>query len=416
MQTTESSLSRLQAEGRRIVLLQIVSFFALGALNPFQSLYFRNVLTDERGRPAYYFIGLLFFIQAASGMLGTPIAGYLSDRFKIKNRILFFCSLMVTTAAVFQYLPGLPLNKGWSFQSKTVLFFIGMTLNGLFFRPIQPLIDTAILEHLHAVEGNGDRYGSIRLFGSLSWALAVCGFGYVLYTQERFDYLVLGYGLGYLVLALVASRGVKAKIRPVRIPWEHLRADATFRALLVFSFFYGTAVNSSFNFTSYLMEDLDAAYWQIGLAFGLAGLPEIPFMFHAGRIRKGIGERGMMLAGSFFMLAKLVLLVTMTRAKSTLFFILIQSMHGLGYALFILGAIYLMDRRAHEDLRAMYQNLFQLVWSMAMAAGGLLAGFIIQRFGNLRLMAVDAAIVTCSIPYLLIFVREREWKRVSLVE
>lgn len=402
MDTIENILS-LRRTHRRVILLQILSFAAMGAGMPFQSLYFKHTLLRADGTPAYALIGLLFFVQAAAGMIGTPIAGYIADRFKVENRILFICSLMVVLSSLLLAMPS--LVRSGSVISMFPVFLAGMAVNGLFFRPVTPVVDTETLEYLHTRYGNADNYGRVRLFGSLAWAVSSILFGAILWKSNLFILTILGYGAGFLALAAVAKSGFRAKISSVRIPWEHLKKDSMYKSMLFFAFFMGVAVNTSFNFTSYLMEDARAGYFEMGLAFGLAALPELPIMYASRRIKALVGNRGMLVLGSLFILVKLVFLVAVARSGNTWLFILVHSLHGVGYSLFLLGIIDLMDKRAHEDLRAMYQNLFYLVWSFAVACGSLFAGFMIGRYGNTSLMGADAAITAGALAYFLFFVR-----------
>ncbi len=405
MESLDSLLHR-RDKLRRIVFLQCLSFAAMGAGNTFQSLYLKHIVLRPDGRPYYDLIGVLLFAQAGAGMLGTPIAGYLADRFKIQNRILFFCALVVVASSLVTAVPALAGGAG-SIPLRILfpVFLVSLSLNGMFFRPISPIIDTETLDYLHERYGSGDRYGSIRLFGSLSWAATAILFGHIMQRTGLFQLTIFGYAAGFAALALVARSGFRAKITSVRIPWEHLKKDGMYQAMLVFSFIMGIAINSSYNFTSYLMEDARAGYFEIGLAFGLAALPEVPIMLFSRKLRTRLGSRGMIIAGSLVMVLKLYFLVRVSHTKAVWAFILVHCMHGIGFSLFFLGIIDIMDRRAHADLRATYQNLFYLVWSFAIACGSLFAGYVIGRFGNAGLMAADGAIAMAALAFFLLFVR-----------
>jgi PPP family 3-phenylpropionic acid transporter len=262
----------------RVSLLQGLFFLAFGAGIPFFSLYFKHMLTFSNGEPAYHLIGLLFFIQPLFGIVATPLAGLVSDRFKIESRLLCMCSLMVSVGAILISLPGFQNYTHWHLQKRYVFILIGILLNGLFQRPIIPLIDTETLQYLHEAFGSGDRYGQLRMAGSFGWILSTSLFGWILYVSGRLNLAFIGYGAGFMVLALVTSRGFRTKIRPARIQWDHLKNDAVFHRFLIYLFFHSLGLSSSFHFTSYFMDDARAGYFIIGLSFGLSALPEIPIM------------------------------------------------------------------------------------------------------------------------------------------
>ena len=92
---------------RRVRLLQFFHYFAFAAGIPFFSLYYKKVLILPDGGPADYLIGFIFFLQALLGIVATPFAGFLADKFKIENRLLtLFCSL-VCIGALTIAVPGL---------------------------------------------------------------------------------------------------------------------------------------------------------------------------------------------------------------------------------------------------------------------------------------------------------------------
>ena len=90
----------------RAGFLQCFFFIATGAGLPFFSLYFKRVLTTDQNVPAYYLIGTVFFIQSTLGILSTPLAGFICDKFRIENRLLMLLSLVVALSAGILAVPG----------------------------------------------------------------------------------------------------------------------------------------------------------------------------------------------------------------------------------------------------------------------------------------------------------------------
>ncbi len=363
-------------------LLQGFFFVAFGAGIPFFSLYYRHVLLLPDGSPAYHLIGLLFFLQALMGVTAAPLAGYLCDRFRIEHRLVALFSLLVAAGSVLIALPGFDAFRSWSLAQRFLVILPGVVLNGLFFRSVLALIDTETLNVMHRLSGSGDEYGKIRAVGSFGWTVSAIFFGWILSRTGQLNHTVIGYGAGYLVLALIASRGFRTVIQPVRIPWEHLKKDRMFQFFLVFVFIQSFAISSSFTYTSYLMEEAGTGYLAMGLAFGLASLPEVPILFYSGRAIRRFGNRRFILFGTAVQVLKLSLFVLIGRSGGALTFILVQVLHGIGFSIQHAGMINLTDRQAHNDLRATYQNLYGLSWTMAMAFAGYFGAFMVDRWGT----------------------------------
>jgi PPP family 3-phenylpropionic acid transporter len=390
---------------RRACFLQAFFFIATGAALPFFSLYFKHVLVDASGEPALYLIGLLFFMQAALGILSTPLAGFISDRFNIENRLLTLFSAVVSLSALVLALPGTRLGPAWGLQLRFALLLGGFILNGLFVKPILPLIDSETLHALHERDGSSILYGRIRLFGSLGWAISACLFGFLLDRSGRLSLSLFGYGAGFAVLALVASGGFREVLEPVSIPWEHLKRDRMFRRFLVFVFFQAIGLLSSFTFTSFFMDDIRAGYLVIGSSIGLSALPEIPIMFLSRGLIEKLGNRFMIVTGVFLSVVKLALFVLIARSGKIWWLVPVQLLHGIGYSLLWTGEINLIDRQSHRHMRATYQSLFHLFQYLASAMGSLFASFVIKKLGSTWLMGLDGIILALAALYFIFAVQ-----------
>lgn len=314
-------------------------------------------------------------------------------------------SLAVALSAGIVAVPGFRHADLWPLKFRFLCILAGFIINGLFVKPIQPLIDTETLHALHDRFKSGIRYGRIRMFGSLGWVVGASLFGFILSHTDCMSLSVVGYGVGFLVLALIASSGFREVITPVRIPWEHLKRDRMFLHFLGFVFFNSVGLLSAFTFTSFFMDDIHASYLVIGISIGLAALPEIPIMFYSKWIIETIGNRWMIVAGIMLEVLKLALFVLIAYSGKTRWFIPVQMLHGMGYALQLTGEINLIDRRAHEDMRALYQSLFHVFIYLASAMGSLFASFVLRKLGSSWLMGIDGVILLLSALYFLAVVR-----------
>lgn len=392
----------------RVSALQWVFFFALGSALPFFGLFYKKVLIYPNGDIAHYYIGLIFSIQAIVGIFGTPVAGIIADKFKISSRLLTICSLMVAVSSIIIALPGIPFFSNLSFKQKFLCILGGIIINGFFYAPVIPLIDTETLNYLHNKYNTGEKYGRIRVFGTMGWIFSPIIFGYLLTLTGKLYIAVVGYGIGFFILALIALSGVNPDIKAVTIPLERLRHDKMYQKFLVFVFIFSFAFTSSFNFTSYFFDDAKVSFLIMGLAFGLAAVPEIPLMFNSHYFINKIGNRWMIIIGVFIEFLKLISFIVLSQVSNKnlhYLYIVAQSLHGVGFSLFFSGEINLIDRLAHKDLRATYQNLFHLVWTLSATIAGFTGAMIVKHLSSTWLMGIDSALFIIAIIYFYLFVK-----------
>jgi MFS transporter, PPP family, 3-phenylpropionic acid transporter len=397
--------TKIHPEIVRVGSMQLLFFAAYGTMIPFFSIYYRIILRTPEGGPDYGAIGVVLFLQSISGIVSPPLAGFLADKFKIQNRLVTVCAAMVAAAGLLIGIPGMRLfGIPLSLPIPVILLLTGTgaVVNGLFVRPIIPLIDTETLKTLHRLEGNTDGYGRIRLFGSLGFVVTCTTFGWVLERVGILTVNILGYSGMFLLLAVVASFGFKAEIRPVSIPWKLLKDDHRYRKFLLFILVLAIGMSGSFMFTGVFMEDSGLGFFAMGISFSLAALVEIPVLFNARRLLMRLGNRGLIRIGVSLMILKLVAFVVLAES-GPLAFILAQGLfQGFGFSMMFLGFINFMDRQAHEDLKATYQNLYHLTFALGGSVGNLAASYVIGISSSRLMMALAAIVMTVSLFYFLV--------------
>ncbi len=392
------------SNGLRVRLLQFMFYASFGAGVPFLTLYYKYVLRTPAGRPANYLIGVLLFIQSTMLLLSGPLAGIIGDKFHLTGKLISIFGFLTAIGALIASIPGM---ASLSLSSSFVLIFIGMALIGMFSRPLMPMIDSETLSYLHESKENIDNYGKIRFFGSFGWILSACLLGVLLFHTEILYLPVLGFGAGYFILGLVALKGSRAKPASVSdLPFRHLLRNRPFRRFLFVAVIMGFALIGSYPYTSYFLDDAEVSYLIIGLAMGLAALPELPIMHYSGFFLKKFGSRGMILIGILFLTLKLFGFYFAAGAGSALLFILIQSLHGFGWATFYTGVVRYIDEIAHPQMRSTYQSMFHVPWSVMGAFGALFSGWLVEQVGSRLLMGINGLILgLAAVIFLIIVIR-----------
>ena len=388
-----------------VSLLQFLFFSSYGAGISFFGLYYRHILTDSTGQPDYSAVGAVLFINLLIGILSPLIAGYLADRFKIQHRLISLLALLVALGAAIISIPGFVGIDAMSFPARFSLALIGAAITGLFVRPIVPLIDSESLNVLQAQQLETTRYGEIRLFGSVGWIITAILGGLLLHFTGRLVLNVAAYGLGFLILAGFGASGIRPRIEPVKVPWHHLRGDKKFLHFLIFSGILSLGTTGGYIYTSVFLADANVSYFIIGLAFSFSAIPEIPVLFLSRKLLNLVGNRWMIMAGVSLQMLKFLLLFIVAESESQVIFIIVMLLQGSAYSLMFGGFINFMLRQAHPHLRATYQSMYHIVFSLCGAFGTFLASRITAVYSSRTLMATTSLIIGIAAIYFAVFVR-----------
>ncbi len=392
--------------GVRLILLFWFSYMGLSAINPFFSLYLKKVLVLPNGKPMDLIIGILLFCQSFLFLFSAPAAGYIADRFKIENRVLLFCTIFVIIGAVFLSIPGFSDSAGMSLDAKIFFMAIGVLLTGLFLNPVYPLISTETLEYLHEHKLPATLFGRYRINATLSWVVNTALVGVFLWLVHSIAVIMVYFCLGFVLLAIVALSGIKARISRIKVPWDHLKRDKAFRRLLIFCFLLSFGFFGAFSFTAYFFDDYHLSFLFIGLAFAVASIPELPVMFFSKVIAQKLGTYRMVLFGAVLMVLKNLSLAFITPLGLTGLVLAVNLLHGLGFGLWYLGVINLIDAWAHKNMRAIYMNLYTLVGNkLPIAAGVLLSALVIHFLNSTWMMFINIFVSVFAVFYLIARVR-----------
>jgi MFS family permease len=350
-------------------------FGALAVWLPFLAVYFhRQGLSGPQ-------IGLLSALQPAAGfLLAAPLTS-LADRRGWHLPMLSVCSaglglsmLLLLTAGHFLVL--LPI----------------MAVFAAFYSPIIPLADStaAAMASRHRVG-----YGSMRLWGSLSYAVmaAICGifwlhFGYMaMFPTAAAIYLLLSW----------FARGLEKVERAPRveqqIPWRTLTGNRFLLVLLASTFIVGAALGVDMTFTGIYMTHLGGGAALVGLMFGLSAIFELPAMRASAPLvgRLG-GPTTLLLAYACFATAYL------GYALSPLPWVMVgfSVFRGLGFGLFYASTVHLVHDLAPRAWGSTLQGVMNaLAFGLAQLISRPAGGAIYDGLGP------SAAFVTAGLAVLL---------------
>ena len=269
---------------RNLRLIRMYYFLWIGAggfLSPFVVLFYKaRGLTGTE-------IGLLSTFGAITGMLAAPVWGRKGDASRHPRRLIMFALL---ASACFALLRGIQ-SLFWTISIFIILdALIGSGAGSL-----------SNVQAVTAANGKKSGFGSIRLWGSLGWAVVTPLAGLLI---ERMGLYVPFAGYAMMLVAAVfvlsfvhgTARPKTALEKSVRVPLGRMvrtlsRSRTMIGVALAFATIWiGTMGRSQFE-TLY-MTQLGAQASLIGIANTVSALFEVPFMLLTDRLvrRHGSGR------------------------------------------------------------------------------------------------------------------------------
>ncbi|MCP4415595.1 MAG: MFS transporter [Chloroflexi bacterium] len=340
-----------------------VQFAGIGIFFSYIALYLNSLeLTGSQ-------LGLLFALIPLIAFLVQPLWGFATDIYHRQRLALVFACFGVAAAMI-----GMAQAKTfWPILLFTVIHAVMMA-------PISILVTALALEHLNRQpDGN---YGTLRLWGSIGYALSTFGIGTWLLDQGNIWWILPLYGLCNVILGLLALFLPDADVHGQGSWREGLTLLQRQRGLALFLFaiiFIGFTHGIVNYYLAVYLTDIRAAGWIIGLALALSALFEVPFMGRAHFFMERWGVRPMLLFGMSMLVLRWFLYIFI---KEPLLVLPTQILHSIGMtALLIVGVLY-MDRLLKPKWRTSAQSLYAASFSgIGPAVGLYFAGILYSGYG-----------------------------------
>jgi MFS transporter, PPP family, 3-phenylpropionic acid transporter len=371
---------------RRAAFAYFVVTIGFAAYLPFLSLYYQSL-----GIPLGW-IGALLALSWTAGLVSGPAWGALHDRFPGSRTLLPLAGLIAGASAL-----GLGLVAG---SPLLVVFAAFLAVGGA---GLMPMLDVRVLE---LAGPDRTRYGYVRAFSSVSFIIFAPVMGVL--TNARGVGAIFAVIVPSMVIAGFIAAAVPGRSNVARAP-SMLRAPGRVlgeRPILVFligSLICWTAVNAQTGFFSIYLQSLGARSDQVGWAWALQAILEVPTMLLFPFLARRFGLSKLIVVG-----AGIVVVREAANAAFTVPAVLLACSvaQGAGYALLLVGGVAFVSIRAPKGTAATAQGVLSAV-SFSLAAilgtglGGVLAGQIGTRglyvasvgLGILGLVVITAAVL-----------------------
>ena len=349
---------------RSVSLLYFLFFGSHGSLLPFIPLFF-----EARGLSATD-ISFLMVLLPVSNLVIPPLWGLLADSIGSRSKVLRFCLLMYSASV----LALIPEQGFWGSLGVMVLF-------ALFRSPVTALMDAVA----HAQLGPAiERFGQVRLWGSLGFLTCSRLYGYLYDTIEQAH--AIG-SISLLILAAAfASRALDAEADPKSQSSKRVFGEARAYMLqpqvliLLLGVFIYYAGHSTFDaFFGLHMRSLGFNYDFIGTAWAIGVGAEVVLMTQAHRILTQIKPITILVLCGLIASFRWGILSNLSIGTQILWS---QPLHGITFGMFYLAMVNQVQKNAPPEVRATVQSIALAAMSMGMIVGYLGGGYIFEASGG----------------------------------
>ncbi len=328
-------------------------FAFIGAFAPYFTLYLHSL-----GQSAFA-IGVLMSLMQVMRLVAPNLWGWLADRLGHKVAIVRLSALL-----------SLAGFATFFFATDFAGLFLGMAVMAFFWSAALPLVEALTLAQL---EGHTDRYGRIRLWGSVGFIVAVTGSGMLLDATGLPALLWICTVLlaGILVNALLLEES-----RPQAAPALHAPLGPELRRPAVVAFlaasFFMSAAHGPFYFF-YSIHLVDAGYGKtlVGALWSLGVVAEILVFIYMPRLLHVFTLRAILLVSVAAAVVRFLLIGW--AVDSLLLLLLAQLLHGATFGAFHAGGVAMLNRWFAPQHQARVQAIYG---SISFGAGGMLGGLL----------------------------------------
>lgn len=355
---------------RNLTSIRIYYLFWLGAggfIYPFISLFYK-----QQGLSGTQ-MGWLGTIGSIIALVSAPLIGRLSDNVSNPRRVLQIC--LIGSATLWLIL---------SQQSAFIWIALIIAIDAFIGAPIYPLSDAQALKIAsHQKEG----YGSIRLWGSLGWAITAFVGGWIV-ERTGLVSVFIGYAAFYIgcaltLIAVTTPRDLTQKNdepRPkLKAVLQSLLRDRALIGLAVAFAIFWLSGNGRQQFEALYMQQLGASERVIGWAYTYPALLEIPIMLWADRLMRKYGT-GKILTIALLIEAFVMSIIVIHPSLSSILFMRLAS--SFYYSFYAISSVAYASERAPAGQNATVLSLYFVTLGGIIAlVASPISGMIFDRLG-----------------------------------
>lgn len=370
MRNTKKIYNKINPKQLNLSALEFMFWATFAAYYPFTVIFLQDKGLSNTA------IGTILSINSFIVIFAQPFWGMISDRIRSVKKVFLLC--LITSTIVIQFFPVIPSAIGMG---------ILLAALAIFEAPLGALMDSLVIQQIRNEPDLS--YGSIRLWGSLGYAVFAYLFGIVVdKAPMHYNFIIFAV---MATITILITRKIKDKGSASSISFKEMRISQLLKnysyiSFLLFSIVIYIPHRASFSFLPNLLTLVGASPGTQGIVAAIMAFSEIPLFLAGHKLLKRFKPIHLILGSSLFFLLRQVAYLT---AKTPEQVILAQLFHGPSFALFLNGAVYYIDSLAPDKLKSTAQTLATSLYN---GVSGILAnyggGWVIDNLGIRKLYSI----------------------------
>ena len=340
-------------------------FIGLGAYNTFLPVYLENTLGFTSSQ-----VGIIVSIPSILGIIFVPIWGLLSDISKKQKTVLWINIFM-----------SLILAGVYTITKSFIPVLIVATFFEMFRNSVLPLTDSLTTSFCRE---NNKNYGSIRVIGSMTFAVAsfLCGQLIKITNSDlMFFYVFMVSMIGCLIVTptLDTNTNIEQKEKlNLKEDLPKLFKNKSYILILLCGVCVAGLTEGMMSFQGIYLMKLGAGTELVGLLTVFMVLPELFFMVKT----KGLIEKyGMIKMIGFASCALLVRWIIYFTTSNPWLFMLATSMHGVAISIITISAFEFIGKVVDKKLHTTSMTVYTFTIGVSYSLMKLLYGNMIDSLG-----------------------------------
>ncbi len=361
-----------------LVRLAFAAFFFfyfayIGLMSPYSSLYFAS-----RGFGAIEIAVLMSMFQITR-IMGPFAWGWLADVRRDRLGIMRLTSLAACI-----------IFAGIFFLEDYLALLIWMFLLNTVISSLMPLGEAATVHALHRENGFDQRYGRLRLWGSIGFITMVLGAGawFEYFGIESFPW----FGMAALIIMTLLTKALREPAIEVTehavVKFSHVLKNTHLQWFLSANFWMIFAHASFYVFYSLYLDQMGYSKGEIGLFWMLGVLAEVIFFYYQSHFFGRFSTKNILLAAYLIAILRFVL---MAYWPNLIALIIAQLMHAATFGANHSASIKMLQTWFSGPLQARGQALHTTVsYGIGGTVGGLCAGWVWEHWAPEHVFGVAA--------------------------
>ncbi len=373
-------------------VLTFLHYFAFGSIIPIFSLYLLKNLAFSGSQ-----VGTILAAGAVSAVITPFVSSFIADKVISSERLFSLAHLCGSLTMIFLY-----------FNDQFLPVFLGYLVYKAFSGPTLPLADAIIFHHIP----DREKYGSIRVFGTIGWISAALFFGFLVLRQTgnlSHGFLVsacVSMIVGLFSLTIPATKlekGKNTKLFPAAS--FKILSKPQVLVLIVTTVMIFFADRFYFYGSSPYLKDVGFSENFIMPYLSIGQVSEIFAMLSLGYFMKRFRARFVMIAG---ILANVLRYSIFTMFPTKIGALSAIAFHGVAYAFFFSAVFIYLDYQVDKNSRAGVHQIFRIIYlGFGTLFGNLTAGYIKDNY-EWRHFWLTPAIISVIVLLILVFIPDRK--------